>query len=142
MAAKAKCEADKFTKLCGYRLRGHTGNKRSVPMTSGRSLVTRFYRLRSGNVPIGMYLKQSGQQEVVKSWWFRSRTVQTRQHLCCHFRQFRDQQAEIWKTVVKATGCKVGRCRYVQISELFSMEKCNQVVMDLLAGTEVGRFLP
>jgi hypothetical protein len=30
----------------------------------------------------------------------------------------------------------------VQISELFSMEKCDQVVMDFLAATDVGKFPP
>jgi hypothetical protein len=30
----------------------------------------------------------------------------------------------------------------VQISELFSMEKCDQAVMDFLAATDVGKFPP
>jgi len=42
----------------------------------------------------------------------------------------------------KATGWKAGRCRHVQISELFSMEKCDQAVMDFLAATDVGKFPP
>jgi len=33
-----------------------------------------------------------------------------------------------------------GRCKHVQISELFSLEKCDQAVMDFLAATEVGKF--
>jgi len=44
--------------------------------------------------------------------------------------------------VGKATGWKAGRCRNVEISELFSMEECNQEVMSFLAATEVGEFLP
>jgi hypothetical protein len=32
------------------------------------------------------------------------------------------------------------RARHVQISELFSIEECNQAVMDFLAATEVGKF--
>ena len=39
-------------------------------------------------------------------------------------------------------GWKAGRCRHVQISELFSMEKCDQAVMDFLAATDVGKFPP
>jgi hypothetical protein len=42
----------------------------------------------------------------------------------------------------KATGWSAGRCRHVQISELFSIEECNQAVMDFLAATEVGKFRP
>jgi len=44
--------------------------------------------------------------------------------------------------VGKATGWKAGRCRHVQISELFSIEECDQAVMDFLAATEVGKFPP
>jgi hypothetical protein len=37
-------------------------------------------------------------------------------------------------------GWKAARCRCVQISELFSIEECDQAVMDLLAATNVGKF--
>jgi len=42
--------------------------------------------------------------------------------------------------VGKATGWKAGRCRYVHVSELFSVEKCDQVVMVFMAATEVGKY--
>jgi hypothetical protein len=42
----------------------------------------------------------------------------------------------------KARGWKEGRCRHVQIFELFSMEKCDQAVMDFLAATHVAKFPP
>jgi len=42
----------------------------------------------------------------------------------------------------KATGWKAGRCRQVQISELYSMEICDQAVIDFLAATDVGKFPP
>ena len=32
------------------------------------------------------------------------------------------------------------RYSHLQVSELFSMEKCNQAVIDFLAVTEVGKF--
>jgi hypothetical protein len=44
--------------------------------------------------------------------------------------------------VGKATGWKVGKCRHVQVSELFSMEKCDQAVMDFLVATGLGKFPP
>jgi hypothetical protein len=37
-------------------------------------------------------------------------------------------------------GWKAGMYRHVQISELFSLEICYQVVTDFLAATEVGKF--
>jgi hypothetical protein len=48
----------------------------------------------------------------------------------------------LWNPAGKATGWKAGRCRHVQISELFSIEECDQAVMDFLAATEVGKFPP
>ena len=40
----------------------------------------------------------------------------------------------------KATRWKVGIYWRAQISELFSMEKCDQEAIDLLAATAIGRF--
>jgi len=37
-------------------------------------------------------------------------------------------------------GWKAGKCRHVQISELFSMGICDQAVMNFLVATEVGKF--
>jgi hypothetical protein len=37
---------------------------------------------------------------------------------------------------------KAGRSWHVQISELFSLEQCDQVVMDFLAATELGKIPP
>jgi len=53
-----------------------------------------------------------------------------------------NQQTTLWKTVGKAPGWNAGRCRHVQMSELFSMEICQQGVMDFLAATDVGKFPP
>jgi hypothetical protein len=102
----------------------------------------RFYRLKSGHAPTGTYLKRFGHREDDKCWWCRSGTLQTREHLFRHCSRWKDQQKALWKAVGKATGWKAGRYRHVQISELFSMEKCDQVVMDFLAATDVGKFPP
>ena len=59
-AAKAKWEDDKCSKHISYRLKGKTGTKRHVPMTSVKSLATRFYRLKCGHVPTGVYLRRFG----------------------------------------------------------------------------------
>ena len=65
---------------------------------------------------------------------------QMQEHLLHHCSRGRDQQKELCKAVGKATGSKAGRCRHVQISELFTIEECNQVVMDFVAATEVRKF--
>jgi len=46
----------------------------------------------------------------------------------------------LWKAMEEATSWKAGRRRHVQISELFSREKCDQAVMDYLVTTDVGKF--
>jgi hypothetical protein len=38
-------------------------------------------------------------------------------------------------------GSKADRWQHMQVSELFSMEKCNQTVMDFLAATGIVKFL-
>jgi len=52
------------------------------------------------------------------------------------------QQKTLWKTVGQTTGWKAGRCRHVQISELFTIEECAQEVMEFLVATDVGKFHP
>jgi hypothetical protein len=115
-------------------------------MTSVKLLATRFCRLQCGHAPTGVYLKRFGHQEDDKCWWCGGgggrMAAQTQEHLFRHCRRRRDQQLTLWKTVGKATGWKAGRCRHVQISELLSVEECDQAVMDFQAATEVGKFPP
>jgi hypothetical protein len=68
--------------------------------------------------------------------------AQTREHHIRHCSLWNDKQKSLWKAVGKATGWKVGRCRPVQISQLFSIEECDQAVMDFMAATDVGNFPP
>ena len=64
------------------------------------------------------------------------------EHLFRHCSRWRDQQKVLWKAVGTVRGWKAGRCRHVQIAELFSMEECDQAVMDFLEATEIGKFPP
>jgi hypothetical protein len=144
-AAKAEWEADKCRKHFGYRLKGKASANRSISMTSVKSLAARLYRLKSGHAPTGVDLKRFAHREDDKRWWCggRDRTAaQMREHHFRHCSQWRDQQKMLWKAVGKATGWKAGRCRHVQVSELFSRDECDQAVMDFLAATEVGKFPP
>jgi len=61
--AKVQWEADRCSKHCGYRLKGKAGSKRPIPMTSVKPLAARFYRLKSGHAPVGMYLKRFGHRD-------------------------------------------------------------------------------
>jgi hypothetical protein len=85
-------------------------------------------------------LKRFGHREDDKCWWCGGTTAQTREHLFCHCSRWKEEQQELWREVGKAMGWKVSRCRNIQISELFSMETCDQAVMDFLAATDIGKF--
>jgi hypothetical protein len=111
-------------------------------MTSVKSLAARFYRLKCGHAPTGVYLKRFGYREDDKCWWCEGTAAQMREHHFRHCNRWRDQQTALWKAVGKVTGWKVGRCRHVQVSELFSMEECDQAVVNFLAATDVGKFPP
>ena len=141
-AAKGKWEADKCSMLFSYRLKGKAGTKRPIPMTSVKSRAARFYRLKSGHAPTRVYLKRFGHREDDKCWWCKGTASQTREHLFRHCSRWREQQKVLCKAVGKVTGWKAGRCRHVQVSELFSMEECDQAVVDFLAAPEVGKFPP
>ena len=62
-AAKAVWEAEKCSKHFSYRLKGKAGTKRPIPMTSVKPLPARFYQLKSGHAPTGVYLKRFGHQD-------------------------------------------------------------------------------
>ena len=141
-AAKVNWEADKCSQHFGYRLKGKAGTKRPIPMTSVKWLAARFYRQKSGHALTGVYLQRFGHPEDDKCWWCGRTAAQMREHLFRHCSQWRDQQKTLWKTVGKATGWKAGRCRHVQVSELFCRDECNHAVRDFLAATEVGKLPP
>jgi len=42
----------------------------------------------------------------------------------------------------KSDGMESGQMPTVKVSELLSIEKCDQAVMDFLAATDVGKFPP
>jgi len=101
-----------------------------------------FYRLKCRQAPSGVYLKRFGHGDDDKCWWCGGTVSQTREHLFRHCSWWMDHQNEVLKGVGKATGWKGGTCRHVQIPELFSIDECDQAVMDFLAATDVGKFPP
>jgi len=89
---KAEWEASKPSRKYSYRLKGKARSKRSVPMTSVKSLAARFKRLQSGHEPTRTYLKWFGQWEDDKCWWCGSGTSKTQEHLVRHFSRWKAQQ--------------------------------------------------
>jgi hypothetical protein len=111
-------------------------------MTRMKSLAARFYRLKSGHVPTGVYLNRLGHRDDNKGWLCGATVSHRWEHHFRHRSQWKDHQEELWKPVGKAACCTAGRCRNVQISELFSIEECNQAVRVFRATTEVRKFPP
>jgi len=141
-AAKAEWEADKCSKHFRYRLKGKAGTKRLIPMTSVKLLAARFYRLMSRHAPTWVYLKRFGHRDDDKCWSCGRTVSHTWEHLFRHCSRWRVHQKGLWKAVRKAMGWRAGKCRHVQICQLFSIEECDQAVMDFLAATEVRKFPP
>jgi len=107
-------------------------------MTSVKSLAARFYERKCGHAHNGTYLKRYGHRGDQKCWWCK-RVAQTQEHIYCHFSR--------WKNEQNGGGKRLDRRRArkredVQISELFSIAKCDQSVMDFLAATDDGEFPP
>jgi len=117
-AANAKWEADMCSKHCSYRLKGRTGTKRPVPMTSVKSLRTRFYRLQCGQAPTGVYIKRCSHWEDDICLWCAWTAAQTRDHLLRHCSRWRDQRKALWKRwerwpagkLAAADRCRCLRC--------------------------------
>jgi hypothetical protein len=133
---------DMYSKHFSHRLKGKAGTKRPIPMTRVMLLLARFYRLMCGHPPAGVYLKRFGYRDEHNCWWCGSTLSETWKHLFRHCNQWRDLQKELWKAVGEATGWKAGRCRLVQISELLSLDQCDQAVLDFLAAIEIGKSPP
>jgi hypothetical protein len=139
-AAKARWESDRYTKHFSYRLKSKAWSKRLIPMTRVKSLAARFYRLKLGHAPTGVYLKRFGNRDDEKCWWCGGTLSQTLEHLFRRCSQWNHRQKELCKAVGKATGWKEGKCRHIQITELFSIGEFDQAVMDFLVATEVWNF--
>jgi len=109
-------------------------------MTSVKSPAARFNRLKNGHVPTRTYLKRFGHQEDPQCRWCTSGTLQTWENLFHHSSRWKVRQKVDWKAVGQATGWKAGRCRHVNVSELFSVEACDQVVMVSMGATDMGTY--
>jgi len=103
-------------------------------MKSSKSLVSRYYELKCGYAPTVMYLKRSGQRDNDQCGWCGRVTHGSISSVIARSGRTSSENCG------NQSGGKAGRCKHLQISELFSLEMCDQVVMEFLAATEVGKF--
>jgi len=140
--AKPQWEADRYSTHFRYRLKGKACSNSLIPMASANLLATRFYRIKYGDVPTGDDLQWFGHQEDDKCWWYGERVAQTQEHLLSHGSWWQYQPKVLWKEVWKATCWKAGQCQRTEVLQQFSTEICDKAVMDFLAVTDLGQFLP
>jgi len=72
-------------------------------MKSKNSLAIRYYQLRCGHAPTATYLKRFRQLDDDQCWWC-GKAAQTREHLFRHYRQWKNEERELLKTVGRVTG--------------------------------------
>src|SRR5258705_4912475 len=102
---------------------------------SSKRSASRFYQLRSGHALTGQYLKRTKNRPSAKCEWCRYE-CQTRDHLFKSCPEWKPQPKTLWKGVKKKTGRWKSRWK---IRDLFADPRCNQVFLDFLATTQVGR---
>jgi hypothetical protein len=113
MAAKAQWESVKCRTHLGVRLNGTAGSHRPILLYSVKPLAARFYRVKSGHAPLGMYLTWFRHRDCDKCWWCGGggRTVaRIWEYVCRHYSQKKDLQKTFWKVVCKATQSRARRC--------------------------------
>jgi len=69
-------------------------------------------------------------------------TAQMQKHHFPNCNRWKDQRKTLSEEVGKETGCSAGTHRHVTVSELLSIQKCDQAVMDFLSATDVGKIPP
>lgn len=125
-----------------YTLKGKAGSNRPIPITSAKSLPTKFYQVKCGHVCTGVYLKWFGHRADDKCRWRGGTVAQTWEYLLRHYCWWKYQQCELCREVGKGRHWKAGRCRQADVSELLSMDKCDKAVIDILAAMDIRKFPP
>jgi len=139
---QAKCEAVKCSNHFRYRPKGKKGTKRPVPITRVKVLATRFYRLKCGHAPTGVYLKQFSHWVDDICWCCDWVAALPREEPFPHCSRWRVSLKVLWRAVTKVMSWTAGRCGQVQVTELLSKEKSDHVVVDFMAAFAVWKCPP
>jgi len=103
----------------GYRSDSvKTGSRCPIPMKSESPLPR---STTDSNVCTHSHVPQALRPASRRSVLVIREGSQTREHLFCHCRKWKNAQQVLWKAAGRATDWKVRRCRHVQILELLSL---------------------
>jgi len=127
-----------------YDLVKRGGN--SAVMEARKTIVARFYQLKSGHALIAKYLLQIGKRRDMKCWWC-GHEYQTRDHRFKWCKRWKQEQRRLWVDGQEGEKGYEGVEKVLKkpkislpMSLVFAEEKCSQALMDLLSRTDVGRI--
>jgi len=127
-----------------YHLVKRGGN--SAVMEARKTIVARFYQLKSGHALIAKYLLRIGKRRDMKCWWC-GHEYQTRDHLFKWCKKWKREQKRLWVDGQEGGEGYEGIEKVFKkpkislpMSLVFAEEKCSQALMDFLFHTDVGRI--
>jgi len=127
-----------------YDLVKRGGN--SAMMEAKKTIMARFYQLKSGHALIAKYPLRIGKRRDMKCWWC-GHEYQTRDHLFKWCKRWKQEQKRLWVDGQEGGNGYVGVEKVFKKSKIslpmsliFAEEKCSQVLIDFLFHTDVGRF--
>jgi len=127
-----------------YDLVKRGGN--SAVMKSRKSIVVRFYQLKTGHALLGKYLMRIGKRRDMKCWWC-GHEYQTRDHLFKWCKRWKREQKRLWVDGQEGEDGYEGIEKVLKkpkislsMSLVFAEEKCTRAVLDFLNLTDVGRI--
>jgi len=127
-----------------YDLVKRGGN--SVVIEAKKTIVARFYQLKSGHALLAKYLLQIRKRSDMKCWWC-GHEYQTRDHLFKWCKRWKQEQKWLWVDGQEGEDGYEGVEKLLKkpkislpMSLIFAEEKCSQALIDFLSCTDVGRI--
>jgi len=127
-----------------YDLVKRGGN--SAVMKSQKSIVARFYQIKTGHALMGKYLMRIGKRRDMKCWWC-GYEYQTRDHLFKWCKRWKRKQKRLWVDGQEGEEGYEGIEKVMKkpkislpMSLVFAEEKCSRALLDFLFRTDVGKI--
>ena len=122
-----------------YDLVKRGGN--SVVMKARKTIMARFFQLKSGHGLMAQYLRWIGERRGMKCWWC-GHEYQTRDHLFKWCKRWKREQKKLGSMGKRGKmGMTVSKKPKISLpmSLVFAEEKCSQALLDFHFHMDVGR---
>lgn len=121
-----------------YIPRDKTGIRKNL-RNERKGIASRYYQLLTGHAVVAPYLKEKlKKRDLDTCWWCDSGRRQTRDHLFKECARWSSEIKDLWKRVEKDVGWR--RAKWELISRLFREEKAEEVVLEFIRRTGVGKM--